>query len=374
MPDEDSETEVAPFFEGETFFEIAVEMAEHCLQWIDWADPIEPIKKPICFTLSLLQGDLGSYVPEMVNFLFDTLQERNGNDYSPIVFYQRYHQLYKKNMCDRTEFVKYPELTLEKAEEGQEKYYRTEHILSLVGFLLLHRPCCRLVQTAWLIPAIAAGVPAIPLVAYAAERFADFINDPVEPYEFECTPVGNSWLHRLAVFLLQQCRVQSIPPDDSLIRLISLVSPPPSASVKSGKATRTLDYLADPPPTHYMHEAPPDKAVGTALALELLGEFDANRQGEHYRRLERAVAHYGNCQLDGKQPSIKELQRASGLSWADAKEIVGRPFFSQLVFQYQCRYLTLNPEHCPECEALARRLNKEDTRSGHLMRSSESSW
>jgi hypothetical protein len=242
------------------------------------------------------------------------------------------------------------------------------------AFLLLHRPCCRLVQTAWLIPAIAAGVPAIPLVAYAAERFADFINGPVEPYKFDCTPVGNSWLHRLGLYLLHQCRIQRIPPNDSLIRLMSLVTPPPSASVKSGKATRYSDYLSDPPQACYLHEAPPNKAVGMALALELLGEFDANRQGEHYRRIERAVAYYGNCQFNGKQPSVKGIQRHSGLSWADAKAIIDRPFFGHLVFQYQCRYLTLDPEPCPDCEALARRLDTEDGVSGQFMRSSESSW
>jgi hypothetical protein len=32
--------------------------------------------------------------------------------------------------------------------------------------------------------------------------------------------------------------------------------------------------------------------MGTTLALELLGEFDPNRQGEHFRRVER-----GNCVL-----------------------------------------------------------------------------
>jgi hypothetical protein len=91
------------------------------------------------------------------------------------------------------------------------------------------------------IPAIASGIPAIPLVAYAAEQLADFINDPIDRSKLDCTPVGNSWLHRLGIYLLHQCNAQSIPPDPRLIRLMSLVSLPPSSSVKSGKATCCSD-------------------------------------------------------------------------------------------------------------------------------------
>src|SRR6185437_6721070 len=137
-------------------------------------------------------------------------------------------------------------------------------------------------------------------------------------------------------------------PDPHLIRLMSLVSLPPSASVKSGKATRFSDYLASGDSPHYLHEAPPGQAVGTALALELLGEFDANRQGEHYRRIERAVAYYSHNLLLGAEVSVKGVHKASGLSWADAKELLSRPFFSRLVFEYQCRSLFMEP--CPECE------------------------
>jgi hypothetical protein len=98
---------------------------------------------------------------------------------------------------------------------------------------------------------------------------------------------------------------------------MSLVSLPPSASVKSGKASRLSDYLSDPPKTFFLHEHPPDTAVGMALALELMGEFDANRQGEHFRRVERAVAHYAMRLLDGSSASAKSVQRASGLSWTE---------------------------------------------------------
>ena len=130
---------------------------------------------------------------------------------------------------------------------------------------------------AWLIPGISAGIPATPLVAYAAEEVAALINNPVARIDLDCTPIGNSWLHRLGIYLLHQCNAQSIPPDPYLIRLMSLVSLPPSSSVKSGKATRYSDFLANAENPYFLHEAPPAQAVGTALALELLGEFDANR-------------------------------------------------------------------------------------------------
>jgi len=122
----------------------------------------------------------------------------------------------------------------------------------------------------------------------------------------------------------------------------------------------------------FLHEAPPDQAVGTALALELVGEFDANRQGEHYRRVERAVAFYAWSLLKGGPPSTKAMQRASGLSWADAKQLVDRPFFSYLVFEAQCRYLTV--KRCPHCEAIRRQLEKEGELQGNEMASWGSSW
>jgi hypothetical protein len=224
----------------------------------------------------------------------------------------------------------------------------------LVDFLLIHKPCCRLLQIAWLIPTIAVGIPAIPLVAYAAEQLADFINHPTERLQLDCTPIGNSWLHRLGIYLLHQCNTQSIPPDPRLIRLMSLVSLPPSSSVKSGKATRCSDYLAYGENPHYLHEASPALATGTVLALELLGEFDANRQEEHFRRVELAAAFYGHSLLNGKKPSVKSLHRVSGLSWLDANKLVSRPFFSQLVFEYQCRYLLVEP--CAACDAIGRAL------------------
>jgi hypothetical protein len=143
--------------------------------------------------------------------------------------------------------------------------------------------------------------------------------------------------------------------------LMSLVTPPPSGSVKSGKAARYSDYLANPRPVHYLHETSPAQAVGTALALELLGEFDANRQGEYFRRVERAAAYYAGSILNGPSPSIKSIQLASGLSWADTKFLVGRPLFRRLVFEYQCRFLLAEAHpDCPECKALAQSLEKSE--------------
>jgi hypothetical protein len=367
VPDENSKL-TPPSFEGRTPFEMAVEIVEYYKWWINWNNPVEVIQKPVLSALVFLLGfDLDRHIPEVLNYL----QECTGEgDY--VETYQRYSEVRARTMRDRTEFILAPLVEKEAVRQGQLRYYHSLYTLCLVDFLLTHRPCCRLVQTAWLIPAIAAGYPAIPMISYAAEQLADFINDPVEPFRLDCTPVGNSWLHRLGIYLLHQCRAQSIPPDPSLIRLMSLVSPPPSASVKSGKATRYSDYLADPEEPYYLHEAPPAQAIGMALALELLGEFDANRQGEHFRRIERAVGYYGHGQLNGLRPSVKAIQRASGLSWADAKMVVSRPFFNQLVFQYQCRYLAVEP--CADCDALAHALDEEADASGESVRSSGSSW
>jgi hypothetical protein len=218
----------------------------------------------------------------------------------------------------------------------------------------------------------------VPLVTYAAERLADFINNrevtnkTAGSMRLDCTPIGNSWLHRLGTYLLHQCWAHSIPPDPRLIRLMSLVSLPPSASVKNGKATRYSDYLLEAKEPYFLHEAPPAHAVGTALALELLGEFDANRQGEHFRRIERAAAFYGHSFLNGIRPSINRIARASGLSWAEANKLVSRPFFSRLVFEYQCRSLSIEP--CDACDALGTTLSERSDPSLAVGRSPGSSW
>lgn len=354
-------------------FESVVEMMDAGPLSIDWSNETEIAKRSLCYALGLLlSGNLDELVPEIAVFLCDSLNRVNSGKV-PDRLIEKYCRIRDHTLLQKSKFIKKSKLSREEVRVGREKYLRTEYALCLTDFLIIPKPCCKLVRLAPLIPAVAAGLPAIPLIAYAAERLANFINDPLEPYQFNCTRVGNSWLHRLGIYLLHQCQVQSTPPNRSLIRLMSLVSPPPSASVKSGKATRYSDYLADPPQAYYLHEAPPHQAVGIALALELLGEFDANRQGVHYRRVERAVAFYAISLLNGKQPSIKGVQRTSGLSWADAKKLVDRPFFRKLVFAHQCRLLTFEPEPCPECEALARRLADQGT-STQVMASSESHW
>jgi hypothetical protein len=270
-------------------------------------------------------------------------------------FYRHYNELRSSTILDLSEFITRSNIDLETIRQGRERYYHARYALYLVEFLLFHRPCCRLVYIAWLIPAIAAGIPAIPLIAYAAEELADFINDPIEPFQHHCTTIGNSWLHRLGIYLLHQCSAQSIPPDLRLIRLMSLVSLPPSSSVKSGKATRSSDYLAYGKDSRYLHEASPALATGTVLALELLGGFDVNRQEQHFRRVELAVAFYGESLLkNGTKPSVKSLQQVFGLSWSDANKLVARPLFRQLVFEYQCRYLLYEPvaKSCAACAAI----------------------
>jgi hypothetical protein len=355
MPD--GSNSKAPSSDGKTAFEAAVEIVERYKGWIDWGDAEEVIRKPVASAVALLTGcELQEFVPDIFEHLSTYIKDTNFvDDYAD--FYHHYNELRSAVIRDLSKFILQPDIDKEVVRQGQRKYYAAEVVICLVDFLLIHRPCCRLVRTAWLIPAIASGFPAIPLVAYAAEQLADFINDPIEPFQLDCTPVGNSWLHRLGIYLLHQCNARSIPPDPRLIRLMSLVSLPPSSSVKSGKATRWSDYLAYGQDPRYLHEASPALATGTVLALELLGEFDANRQEEHFRRIELAVAFYAHSLLNGEKPSVKSLQRVSGLSWSDANKLVSRPFFSRLAFEYQCRYFLFEP--CAACDAIGEALSDQ---------------
>jgi hypothetical protein len=371
-PVSDGSNSKTPSFDGKTPFEAAAEVVERYKGWINWDDAKEVIGKPVASAVALLTVfKLQELVPDLFEHLSACIEDGNFvHDYAN--FYEHYTELRSAAIRDLSKFITQSYIEKEVIRQGQQKYYATQVVICLVDFLLTHKPCCRLVQTAWLIPAIASGIPAIPLVAYAAEQLADFINDPIERSQLDCTPVGNSWLHRLGIYLLHQCNAQSIPPDPRLIRLMSLVSLPPSSSVKSGKATRCSHYLAYAESPHYLHEAPPACAMGTALALELLGEFDANRQGEYFRRIERAAAFYGHSCLNGVKPSIKSVQRVSGLSWSDANKLVSRPFFSRLAFEYQCRYLIVEP--CNACEAIGRALDAQSDQSTAAVQSSGSSW
>jgi hypothetical protein len=357
MPDNGSDPD-HPLYDGATLYEIAVETVEHYKGRIDWDDPSDVIRKPlICAICLLAKTDLGELIPRIREYLIECTR-KDYNEHELSEFYRRYDELRSSTVYELSEFISQPNIELETIRKGRERYYDAQYTLYLIDFLLFHKPCCRLHQIAWLIPAIATGIPAIPLIAYAAEQLADFINDPVEPFEPDCTPIGNSWLHRLGIYLLHQCNARSIPPDPRLIRLMSLVSLPPSSSVKSGKATRCSDYLASGKNPHYLHEASPGPATGTVLALELLGEFDANRQAEHFGRVELAVAFYAQSLLNGEKPSVKSVQRVSGLSWSDANKLVGRPFFSKLAFEYQCRYLLYEPvaRSCAACAAIGQAL------------------
>jgi hypothetical protein len=354
-PDNDSDPN-PPSTEGKPLFEIAVEMVEYYKGWIDWDDPTDVVRKPLYCAIHLLTiSHLDEFIPGVFKYLLVCI-EKNYNEHDQSEFYRLYNKLRSSTINGLSEFILEPNIELDTIRRGRQRYYDAIFALYLLDFLLIHRPCCRLFQTAWLIPEISSGIPAIPLVAYAAEQLADFINDPTERLQPDCTRIRNSWLHRLGIYLLHQCNAQSIPPDPRLIRLMSLVSLPPSSSVKSGKATRCSDYLAHGKNRRYLHEASPARATGTVLALELLGELDANRQEEHFRRIERAVAFYAHSLLNGERPSVKSVQRISELSWSDANKLISRPFFSRLMFEYQCHYLLFEPlvESCAACDAIGR--------------------
>jgi hypothetical protein len=358
--------------EGGTIFDQAVKMLEHQKAWINWADPYEIAGKTAAAAAAIMtMGPISHYMDRLLKLFLSAGEKGNRWDYRTLEL--EYVRLRDAILVDCTKFIVHAK---DKAEIGRgwELYKETIAMCDIISFIVIYKPCCRLSQMTWLIPAVAMGVPALPLICYAAEELADLMNNPLEPFKADCTPVGNSWLHRLGIYLLHQCAAQRLPPDPALIRLMSLVTPPPSASVKSGKATRYSDYLANPSPVHYLHETPPAQAVGTALALELLGEFDANRQGEHFRRVERAAAYDAGSMLNGRPPSVKSIQQASGLSWADTKVLVRRPLFRRLVFEYQCRFLLaeMHPD-CPECKALAPSL-RQSKEGDSPIRSSGSSW
>jgi hypothetical protein len=357
--------------EPATIFEHAIRMLEHIKAWIRWDDPHDIARKTAAAAAAIMKIGPRSKFTDRLSGLFLSEVKKNKWDYATLE--HEYIKLKKTIFTDRTEFVVCSE-SIDEINRGYETYNETAIMCDILSFIVIHKPCCRLTQMAWLIPAIAAGVPALPLVCHAADELADFMNDPREPFKPDCTLVGNSWLHRLGVYLLHQCSAQRLPPNLALIRLMSLATPPPSHSVKSGKAVRYSKYMANPDPTYYRHEAPPDQAVGKALALELLGELDANRQGEYFRRVERAAAQYAASVVNGAAPSIKSIQRASGLSWADTSHLVGRPSFQRLVFEHQCRVLRHSAHaDCPDCMAVARSLEVSEA-PGSSIGSSGSSW
>jgi hypothetical protein len=355
----------------ETIFVHAVRMVEHQKEWIDWSDPYDIAGKTAAAAAAIMtMVPVSQYKDRLLEMFLSVVENKNRWDYTTLCI--EYIKLHDQILLDCTEFILHSDQKA-RIKIGWQKYCETVVICGIISFIVIYKPCCRLTQMAWLIPDIAAGVPALPLICYAAEELADLMNDPSEPFRSDC-PVGNSWLHRLGVYLLHQCAAQRLPPDPALIRLMSIATPPPSGSVKSGKAIRYSDYLANPELPHYLHEAPPAQAVGKALALELLGEFDANRQGEHFRRIERAVAYYAVSLLNGVTPSIKSIQRNSGLSWADSKHLVGRQFFRRLVFEHQCRHLLADHDpDCPDCRAVAHSLEAAKAENS-LIRSSNSSW
>lgn len=354
-------------------FEAAVELSKNQIDWIDVRNEEElRVKTAISgFVFLLSFPEAKELVPAVTKFLDGEFNTTN--------HIRTYADLLRDTINvaaieqkKATEFIINNDSTEHEIRIGYEHYLDVDVILCLVLFIMIHKPCCRLVKIAWLIPRLGENKLIIPLISYAAAAFAELINDPSNHYRPCCTAVGNSWLHRLAVYVMHHCSESKLPLPPDLTKLISLVSLPSSPSIKEGKATRMYDALSHPPQPVYVHEAPEGIAIGNQLAIELLGEMDANRQEEYYRRVERAVACYtGNITMNGVGPSIKKVQSASGLSWADAKSLVHSPHFSRLVFNYQCRYI-LALEHakdCPDCQRVREEMEKRP-HPGQQIRSS----
>jgi hypothetical protein len=348
-----------PDAEPITAFDGAIEVSDDLISWIDWTDEIDITAKSLCGALALLKScEMEAVVDGLVPFLEGELAALDDGPEAHRSLLIRFRAFKRAAALKSSEFILKPIDDTEEIRSRFTEYHRVQVVLALTEFVLTHKPCCKLLATAWLIPDVAAGLPAINLVAYAAEQLADLRNDPVEPFDAQCTSVGNSWLHRLGIYLLHECQIQKIPPHPSLTRLMALVSLPPSAHSKSGKATRFYDYLSNSPYPVYLHESPPTHVIGKALALELLGEIDANRQVEHIRRIERAVAYYAVRVLRGEtEPSARRLQIASGLSWTDAENLLRRSLLRRWAFEYQCRFLTVSDKaDCPDCRRLMKHM------------------
>jgi hypothetical protein len=333
-------------------FDAAVQIAEELVEWIDGGE-FEEIgrKSAYCAYTWLNLCNFGSLGAKLVDALVDELAtDEPEKNYAAVV--GRIEHIVHKERSDLTEFITQDIQDIDLFEKKFVAWKCYTTLSSVVLFLLNPRPCCQLLALQSLLPKLAVDLPAINLVSYAAGCMAHMMNDPQKPLVPHCTSVGNSWLHRLGIYLLNCCQEQNQAPPYHLVQLLSLVSIPSSSYEKYGKAARMFDYLNKDHRLHYMHEAPAGKLIGNMLSLELLGALQPNRQEEYFRRIERATAFYAVSLLRGGQkPSIKAIQDASDLSWADAKDLLSQPYFSIMVFEHQCHFIIYSnsPHDCPEC-------------------------
>lgn len=330
-------------------YDAAIELAEQNLEWIDWGNETEIREKKICSALAWMGGFKNDVVvSEMEKFLLQELERDDEHD----EFHRRVFMEFAKIELRSTEFILNNDISVSEVMEKFNYYRHIRSVISTVKFLLLPKPCCRLSSLAFMIPITTASPSCLRLVAYAANHLATFMNDPTDPFQPDCFPVGNSWFHRLGIFLLNQCTAQNIAPPPDLVQLLSQVTSPPTQSVKGGKAEQMLDILQHEERPTFLHESPPEISIGNYLALELLGEFEPNRQFEHFRRIEKAVFLYAKRYLDeGKPPSTNSLHKFSKLSWPDAQALPQRPFFKRLCLEQQCRILWyfMKKSECTTC-------------------------
>ena len=351
-----------------SLFDAAVELVARQIEWIRWDSQSDINLKITCSALSILYGSPHLYnaLPEVRDFFESKYLQHGGKD-NCMALVREFTAIAQRIRLDSTAFIKEKRLTRAHLMAGWEKYQQVDILLAILGYVICVKPCCRLYLVAGLIPSISRGVPAIGLVSDAAASLAELMNDPGVRFEPDCIRVGNAWFHRLGIYLLHHCHESGMAPPAQLVRLMALVSAPPTASVKGGKAARTHDFLVEPGSPLYLHQTPPAVVAGNLLALELLGEVDANRQEEYFLRVQRAVALFSWTILhDGKAPSIYSIKNASGLSWADSRSLVERPYFRLLVFEYQCQYLKVLPHvrNCANCKRIAGQLEADALKKG----------
>jgi hypothetical protein len=149
-PMRDGSNSKAPSSDRKNPFEAAAEMVERYKGWINWNDAKEVISKPIASAVALLTAfKLQELVPDLFEHLSACIEDGNFvHDYAN--FYQHNTELRSTVIRDLSKFILQAEIQKEVIRLAQHKYYATQIAISLIDFLLIHKPCCRLVQTAWL--------------------------------------------------------------------------------------------------------------------------------------------------------------------------------------------------------------------------------
>ncbi|WP_169543382.1 hypothetical protein [Sneathiella aquimaris] len=332
--------------EEEKLYHAIIELEDYCLEWTSEDDLEETVNKRVFVTLEFI-GTIAQHscyskesteaVQQILEIEINRSPNNKGESLSNI--YQELSML----MVDCTEFITIKSNDEEFYSKKYKIYQDLEALIAITKFLI--NPCyaCKLRALAWLIRRSPYSGDWTFLLSIVASRYVHIVTVHGDPACSSQAKIGNSWLHRLGVFLLKTCSDNNEAPPIELVDLIAAIPGNPTASVKNGKALRMLNYMEAASKPEYMHEQPSEILVGTYLALELLGVIDANRQFEHFNKIEKAVSFYAMYYMNhGCPPSVNKLQNVSELSWLDAKNLMNQNYFSKMVFEYQYKFILHN--------------------------------